>query len=230
VTVLTGAGVSAESGIPTFRDALTGFWANFKAEELATVEAFRRNPKLVWDWYATRRKMAADVQPNAGHVALCDMGVNVPEFTVITQNVDGLHQRAGSKSVIELHGSLWRVKCLDEGDIFTTWTDVDGDVPRCPRCRRSYLRPDIVWFGEFLSEDDLSSARSATARCDVFLSIGTSGTVHPAASLLGLAAQSGAFTCVVNKDVTGFDNVDCALEGRSGEILPALVEQVWWER
>jgi len=227
VTVLTGAGVSAESGLPTFRDALTGLWADFKPEELATVEAFRRNPKLVWDWYAWRRERAREAEPNAGHYALADMARRVPRFSLITQNVDGLHQRAGSVDVVELHGSIHRVKCLDEGDIFDTWDETVDGVPRCPRCRRGYLRPDVVWFGERLPEEALGTALSAASRCDVFLSTGTSGVVEPAASLMGMAAKAGALTCVINMDVDGFAGVDKVLAGPSGEILPALVSAVW---
>jgi len=230
VTVLTGAGVSAESGLPTFRDAMTGLWADFKPEELATVEAFRRNPKLVWDWYGWRRERAREAQPNAGHYALVEMARRVPGFSLITQNVDGLHQRAGSVDVVELHGTIHRMKCLDEGDVFDTWDGegaTDGGVPRCPRCRRGYLRPDVVWFGERLPEEALGTAVSAAGRCDVFLSIGTSGVVEPAASLMGLAAKAGALTCVINMDVGGFVGVDKVVAGASGEILPELLTAAW---
>lgn len=230
VAVLTGAGVSAESGLPTFRDAMTGLWADFRPEDLATADAFRRNPKLVWDWYAWRRQRAVEAAPNAGHYALADMERRLTEsgaeFTLITQNVDGLHRRAGSGTVIEIHGNIHRCRCFAEGDVFETWDDNGVDVPRCPRCRRGYLRPDVVWFGEKLPEDALQSAVGAASRCDVFLSIGTSGVVQPAASLLGLAAKSGAITCVVNKDVDSFPNASILLEGASGQILPALVDAV----
>ena len=226
VTVLTGAGVSAESGLPTFRDAMRGLWASYRAEDLATAEAFETNPKLVWDWYAWRRDQARAAQPNAGHFALVKMQSRVPRFSLITQNVDGLHQRAGSHDVVELHGSIHRVKCFDEGDVYESWEDNGDDVPRCPRCRRGYLRPDVVWFGEQLAEDALAEASSAARRCDVFLSIGTSGVVQPAASLIRFAA-GGALTCVVNKEPVSSDYVHIILAGASGEILPALVRAAW---
>lgn len=225
VTVLTGAGISAESGLPTFRDAMTGLWADFRPEDLATADAFRRNPKLVWDWYAWRRERAHEAEPNDGHRALVELQRRLPAFTLITQNVDGLHQRAGSVGVVELHGNIHRVKCFDEGDVFEEWADVGDAVPRCPRCRRGYLRPDVVWFGERLPEDALQSASSASTRCDVFMSIGTSGVVQPAASLLNVARSSGAFTCVVNLDVSDFYG-NCLLPGRSGEILPGIIKSL----
>ena len=154
VVVLTGAGVSAESGVPTFRDALTGLWANYRPEELATPTAFAQNPKLVWDWYQWRRELVERAEPNAAHQALAELEDRVPKFTLITQNVDGLHQRAGSRNVFELHGNIRRVKCSAEGRVVTEWA-AGGDVPpRCPHCGAN-LRPDVVWFGETLPEKRL---------------------------------------------------------------------------
>src|SRR5208283_2934842 len=167
VTVLTGAGVSAESGVPTFRDAQTGLWANFKPEELATPRAFRRNPRLVWEWYAWRRQRVADVQPNPAHHALAEMEKLFPHFALITQNVDGLHQRAGSRSVVELHGNIGRVKCSREGTLVGQWETAHA-VPRCARCGAP-LRPDVVWFEESLPELALSAAEDAARRCRVLL-------------------------------------------------------------
>src|SRR6185436_10152592 len=139
------------SGVPTFRDAQTGLWANFKPEELATTDAFRRQPKLVWEWYAWRREKVSSVQPNPGHLALAELEKRVPHFTLVTQNVDGLHQRAGSRNVLELHGNILRTKCFEEDVIVSEWADDGAVPPRCPKCRGP-LRPDVVWFGEMLPE------------------------------------------------------------------------------
>ncbi len=228
VTVLTGAGVSAESGIPTFRDAQTGMWATFNPEELASPDGFRRNPRLVWEWYAWRRELVQQAQPNPGHVALVEMERRVRNFTLITQNVDGLHQRAGSQKVIELHGNIGRVTCSSEGVEVETWdTSTDELPPRCPHCG-SYLRPDVVWFGEMLPRHALQAAWDAAEQCDLFLSVGTSGVVEPAASLPRVARQSGADVLVVNLDVaTNLQPPLYTIHARSGEWLPALVQAAW---
>ena len=226
VAVLTGAGISAESGIPTFRDALTGFWANFKPEDLATVEAFERNPKMVWEWYALRRKMVAEVAPNPGHLALAEIERRVPHFTLITQNVDGLHQRAGSKKTIELHGNISRVKCFKEETVVTEWNE-ESVPPHCPRCG-AWLRPDVVWFGELLPQQALADAYAASEQADVFMSIGTSAVVHPAASLPLQALRSGATVIEVNPDETPLTPyATFSLRGPAGRLLPALVSAVW---
>ena len=224
VAVLTGAGISAESGIPTFRDALTGLWARFRPEELATPEAFRRDPKLVWDWYAWRRALVANAQPNPGHIALAELERRVPRLTLVTQNVDGLHQRAGSSRVIELHGSLARVKCSRELIAFSEWEESADGPPPCPRCGTP-LRPDVVWFGEPLPPESFAEAVDAAASCDVFLSVGTSALVEPAASLPRIALESGAMVVVVNPDAGTMPAAPrlVQLVGRAGEILPALV-------
>jgi NAD-dependent deacetylase len=227
ITVLTGAGVSAESGVPTFRQAQTGLWAQYDPQELATPTAFRRNPKLVWDWYAWRRELVRQAQPNPAHLALVTMAQRVPAFTLVTQNVDNLHQRAGSQAVIELHGNITRIKCAGDGRIISTWPQSDDTPPRCPHCG-SYLRPDVVWFGENLPGDALEQALEAAQRCDLFFSIGTSALVQPAASLPLLAVENGAVLVEVNPDETPLTRfTDHALHGPAGEVLPALLEAAW---
>ena len=223
VTVLTGAGVSAESGVPTFRDALTGLWAKFKPEELATPTAFRREPRLVWEWYAWRRELVAKADPNPAHIALVEWEKRVPAFTLITQNVDDLHRRAGSRNMIELHGNITRTKCFDENVVVTNWPDSAEIPPRCPSCG-GFLRPDVVWFGEAMPEEETSRAFAASAQCDVFLSIGTSAVVHPAASLPLHALQHRATLIEINPDPTPLtDKADYILTGAAGVILPELI-------
>jgi NAD-dependent deacetylase len=230
VTVLTGAGISAESGLPTFRDALTGLWAKYDPQELATEDAFRRNPKLVWDWYAMRREMAREATPNPGHYALAEMERHVPVFGLFTQNIDGLHRLAGSQNVTELHGSLQKYKCFAEGSPVTPdeWlTPHDSLPPRCPRCE-AFVRPDIVWFGESLPVKALQDAATATIECDVFFSIGTSGTVYPAAALPMHALEHGATVITLNLEVaTEVLPHRFNFNGKAGEILPALVQKVF---
>jgi len=227
IAVLTGAGVSAESGVPTFREAQTGLWAKHHPEDLATPDAFRRNPRLVWDWYAWRRDIVDRVKPNAGHYALAEMARHVSSFTLITQNVDGFHQQAGSENVIELHGNLWRVKCFREEIVIDEWVDTGEVPPRCPRCG-DQLRPDVVWFGERLPPPALQAAIDAAEACDVFFSIGTSGLVEPAASLAHLAMQHSAKVIEINPTITPLTPlVSFALSGPSGEVLPALVHAAW---
>ena len=222
IAVLTGAGISAESGIPTFRDALTGLWSRFRPEQLATPEAFLADPKLVWDWYTWRRERVADVQPNAGHRALARLQCLKP-LTLITQNVDGLHGRAGSEDVIELHGNIGRVKCFDRGHPAQRW-DAGDTVPRCAECG-SLLRPDVVWFGEALPAAAIEDATVAAAACDLFLCVGTSSVVEPAASLPVLAKRSGAFLIEVNPQPTPLSELaDIALRGPAGVVLPRIVE------
>jgi NAD-dependent deacetylase len=225
VAVLTGAGISAESGIPTFRDALTGLWANFRPEELATPEAFEANPKLVWDWYAWRREAVAKALPNAGHRALAaierqcrDHGV---DFTLVTQNVDGLHRAAGSLRVVELHGNIRRVKCFDQGHAVEGWNEGE-QVPTCPQCG-SLLRPDVVWFGEALPAEALAAAFAAARACDLFLCVGTSTVVEPAASLPFLALESGARVIELNLAPTPLTpHATVSLRGTAAQLLPAL--------
>lgn len=229
VVVLTGAGTSAESGVPTFRDALTGLWAKYDPQELATPQAFLRNPKLVWDWYAWRRNLVTAVEPNAGHYALAAMERHVPHFTLITQNVDGLHQRAGSENVIELHGNLSRVKCYDEERLIDTWDETGDLSPRCPQCG-GYLRPDVVWFGEMLPAIALQRAVQASRSADLFLLVGTSAVVHPAASLPLEAVDNLAYLIEINPNDTPLSEwMTVSLRGPSGVVLPDLIAKTWPE-
>ena len=228
VAVLTGAGISAESGIPTFRDALTGLWANFRPEDLATPEAFEANPKLVWDWYAWRRGAVANALPNAGHRALVAIERQCREhqvdFTLITQNVDGLHWAAGSLRVVELHGNIRRVKCFDQGHAVDRW-EAGEQVPTCPQCG-SLLRPDVVWFGEVLPSDALAAAFAAARTCDLFFCVGTSTVVEPAASLPFLALESGARVIELNSAATPLTpHATVSLRGTAAQLLPALALQ-----
>ncbi|MBE2220436.1 MAG: NAD-dependent deacylase [Anaerolineae bacterium] len=223
IAVLTGAGISAESGVPTFREAQTGLWAQYDPQELATPQAFRRNPKLVWEWYAWRRELVAKAEPNPGHLALVALESKVPQFTLITQNVDGLHERAGSQAIIELHGNIMRTKCFENGRLVNSWPATNDVPPHCPHCG-GMLRPDVVWFGESLPYEALETAVASTQTCDIFFSIGTSALVQPAASLPIKAIQAGAITVEINPQPTPLTtHVDYALTGSAGSVLPALV-------
>jgi NAD-dependent deacetylase len=227
VAVLTGAGTSAESGVPTFRDAQAGLWAQYDPQELATPQAFRRNPELVWDWYAWRRELVAGAQPNEGHFALVALEKHVARLSLVTQNVDGLHQIAGSSDVIELHGNIRRSKCSSCETVAAGFDEASGRPPRCPLCR-AYLRPDVVWFGESLPEDALARAFAAARQCDVFFSIGTSALVQPAASLPIEALQYGATVVEINPQRTPLSpHVTFHLHGPSGIILPELLRLAW---
>ncbi|HEX4524233.1 MAG TPA: NAD-dependent deacylase [Casimicrobiaceae bacterium] len=227
IAVLTGAGISAESGVPTFRDAQTGLWAQFDPQKLATPEAFRRNPKLVWDWYAWRRKLVSRAEPNAGHRALAVLEGRVSDFVLITQNVDGLHRRAGSQNVVELHGNIGRVKCSRENTIVEHWIEVGDEVPRCAGCG-ALLRPDVVWFEEMLPEGALRAAENAARRCQLLLVVGTSAEVYPAAALPDYAKLAGATIVEVNPNPTPLsDAADYVLRAPAGVVLPALVAAAW---
>ena len=224
IVALTGAGISAESGLATFRDAQTGLWSRFKPEELATAEAFQRDPKFVQDWYAWRRENALKAEPNAGHLALAAMEKRAPEFLLVTQNVDGLHARAGSKRIVELHGNIHRFRCFDN-DCASDNFDVENG--RCRSCG-SNLRPDVVWFGEMLPPDAIEVATDAAENCDVFFSIGTSSVVYPAADLWRRAKDHGAIIIEINKDPTPLTSLaDYSFLGKAGEIVPQLVQQIW---
>jgi NAD-dependent deacetylase len=223
IAVLTGAGMSAESGVPTFRDAQTGLWAQFDPQQLATEEAFRANPSQVWDWYAFRREMIAKVQPNAGHRALAAFAQRHPgRLTLITQNVDGLHQRAGSPDVLALHGNIFEDKWLDPPKACCNAdAAAAGSPPYCDRCG-NMLRPDVVWFGEALPLHALAAAEEAASACDLMLVVGTSGVVYPAA---GLARTAAGKVVIVNPEATELDDVaDAVLPGKAAQLLPQLLE------
>jgi NAD-dependent deacetylase len=226
VVAFTGAGVSAESGVPTFRGT-EGIWQKFKPEELASMDAFRRNPALVWEWYAHRKKIIAAIRPNPGHYALARMEQIFPQFCIITQNIDNLHRRAGSKTVYELHGNIERNYCISCGASY--WNEevlLHAGVPRCTACG-GWIRPDVVWFGELLPEEQWDASTRAAESADVFLSIGTSGVVYPAASLPILAKRRGAFLVEINPEPTPLTDVaDEFLQGPSGMILPDLLTSV----
>lgn len=230
VAVLTGAGVSAESGVPTFR-ASDGLWEGHRIEDVATPFGFQRDPALVWAFYNARRANVKLVNPNPGHFALAKMEARLgTNFTLVTQNVDGLHVAAGSKNVLEIHGSLYRTRCTGCGVETDRGLEPLGDKPLCPECE-SPLRPAIVWFHESLPEDVWEAALMATHACDVLLVVGTSAVVHPAASLVPIAKRSkqpGATVIEVNLTRTeASDEADIGLYGPSGQILPRLVEQTW---
>ena len=227
LVALTGAGVSQESGLRTFRDAQTGLWAQYKPEDLASPQAFRRDPKLIWDWYAWRREAVKGVRPNAGHYALVEIETRIPQFTLITQNVDGLHRMAGSRNVLELHGNIQRVRCSECYTFAEIWGDDTESVPQCSVCD-GLLRPDVVWFGEALPRDQLEAAVEAARSCEVFFSIGTSGVVQPAASLAHAARNRGAVVVEVNAEPTPLTSkANYFFHGKSGEILPELVKSIW---
>jgi NAD-dependent deacetylase len=224
VVAMTGAGLSAESGVPTFRDAQTGLWARYSPEDLATPEAFERDPELVWNWYAWRRELVARAEPNAGHRALARLATLVP-LTVITQNVDGLHARAGS-APIEFHGNLFVDRCTrDCGPVQAAPGDARRP-PRCPRCG-ARVRPGVVWFGEAIPPAALDAAERAVRSCDAFLSIGTSSLVHPAAGLAALADRGGARLVEVNVAPTPLTpHADHVLRASAASALPALVDAI----
>jgi NAD-dependent deacetylase len=222
VAALTGAGVSAESGVPTFRGA-GGLWKQHRAESLATPEAFARDPKLVWEWYDWRRGTLAKVQPNPGHYALVELEKRAPGFTLITQNVDGLHELAGTRNVLRVHGSIWSVRCLGCG---VEREDRRSPLPEIPpRCEcGGMLRPGVVWFGEALPPAVWRKAEAAARAADLFLVIGTSAIVYPAAGLAQIAKAAGARVVEINVAATALsEEIDESLRGPSGELLPLLL-------
>ncbi|MEM6785792.1 MAG: NAD-dependent deacylase [Bacteroidota bacterium] len=228
VAVLTGAGISAESGVPTFRDP-GGLWQKFKPEELANVEAFLRNPELVQGWYAHRGEIIRSVAPNPGHYALAELEQAKRHFHLATQNVDGLHLQAGSQNVAELHGNLRRIYCIDcetpasEHDLAVI---EKGETARCMSCG-GLLRPDVVWFGEMLPHDAYAEAYLAARQADVYLSVGTSGAVYPAAGLPIEAKRNGAYVAEINIQPSEIAfQLDETVLGQSGEVLPALLQAI----
>lgn len=222
--VLTGAGISAESGVPTFRGP-QGLWKKFRPEQLATMEAFLASPEIVWEWYNWRRELIAKVQPNAGHYALKEMEKFFDSFTIITQNVDNLHRLAGSSQILELHGNIYYNKCADCGRQFEDQIDIDpSDIPSCDSCG-GRIRPDVVWFGEMLTEEIIDQAFVQAEQADIFFTIGTSALVQPAASLPLVAKRNGAVLVEINPETTPLsDLADFSFQAPSGEILPQLVE------
>jgi NAD-dependent deacetylase len=225
VVVITGAGISAESGVPTFRGT-DGLWRRYRAEDLATPHAFQRDPRLVWEWYDWRRRLISGKPPNAGHVAIVAMEGLFEEFLLITQNVDGLHRKAGSRKLIEIHGNLWRVRCMAEGKVFPNNEVPLHEIP--PRCEcGALLRPDVVWFGESLSERDLAYSYTALRECDCLVVIGTSAVVQPVASFPTIARNGGAFILEINMEPTPISGwVDESILGKSGQIVPQLLESM----
>jgi NAD-dependent deacetylase len=222
IAVLTGAGVSAESGVPTFRGS-NGLWKQYRSEDLATPAAFARDPKLVWEWYDWRRSLIAQAKPNPGHYALAEAEARARKFTLITQNVDGLHEQAGSRNVLRLHGSIWALRCLD---CQREREDRRSPLPQLPpRCEcGGMLRPGVVWFGEALPTKIWSVAEAAARSADLFLLIGTSAVVYPAAGLATMAKSCGARVVEINIAEGGRSaGIDEFLEGPSGELLPQLI-------
>lgn len=227
VAVLTGAGISRDSGLRTFREPGTGLWAEYNPEEICTPQAFHRNPGLVWEWHEHQRSLVEQARPNAAHLALAELERYVASVTVITQNFDGLHQEAGSTRVLELHGNIRRVRCSREWTLVDTPGAGSEVPPRCPSCG-AFLRHEVVWFGESLPPQVWEEAIDATASCDVFLSIGTSGVVQPAASLPDLAYSAGASVAYVNLDVEpGVYPPVYHICGGASEVLPALLQMAW---
>lgn len=224
VAVLTGAGVSAESGVPTFRDAMAGLWAKHDPMQLATPEAFLRDPQTAWDWYRWRRGLVADVAPNPGHDALAALADRMDKLTLVTQNVDGLHQRAGSRDVIEFHGNLFSDKCAHCDRREPAHDGKSGDPPPiCRQCDR-VMTPGVVLFGEMIPTAALQAAELAATTCDLFLVVGTSAQVYPAAGLAGTARSFGAGIIEINPEATPISaGADHVLRGPSGEVLPALL-------
>jgi NAD-dependent deacetylase len=221
--VLTGAGVSAESGVPTFRDAQTGLWAKYRPEDLATPAAFARDPQLVWNWYADRRRNLDNIQPNPGHIALAELQQRLPSFALITQNVDGLHQRAGNTDVIEFHGNIHRTVCSAIPCPGEWQEDDEREPPVCPVCS-SLLRPDVVWFGEGIPATAMQDSIDALEGCDLFISIGTSAVVYPAAGLAAMAAEQGATVAEINPEATPLSSeADIVIAAPSGAALPEIL-------
>lgn len=224
MVVLTGAGFSAESGVPTFRGK-EGLWGKFKPEELATMEAFMANPKVVWEWYSWRRGLISGVKPNPGHNALVELENQIEDFVLVTQNVDGLHRAAGSRNIVELHGNILHNKCMKCESQYESDTDIDPDnIPTCKECG-GRIRPDVVWFGEMLDPETIERAFKVAEKAEICFSIGTSSVVQPAASLPMMAKRSGATLVEVNPEETPITSMaDYYFPAKSGEFLPQLLK------
>lgn len=224
VTFFTGAGISAESGIPTFRGK-DGIWNKLKPEELASFDAFLKNPELVWEWYNHRKQIIHQTKPNAGHFTIAEIENHFSEVTVITQNIDNLHRRAGSKKIFELHGNIERNYCSVCKKPFTTELDFSNGIPHCD-CG-GMIRPDVVWFGEMLPQDQFDGAEKAALKCDVFFVVGTSAIIYPAAGLVYSARRAGAFLIEVNIEQSEISSiVNHTFIGESGKILPLILEKL----
>jgi NAD-dependent deacetylase len=223
IVFFTGAGISSESGIPTFRGK-DGIWNKIKPEELANFNAFIRNPEMVWEWYNHRKKIIHEAKPNAAHLTIAEMQNHFKNVTVVTQNIDNLHRRAGSKTIFELHGNIERNFCINCKKYYNEELDFSGGVPKC-ECG-GLIRPDVVWFGEYLPEDQFLGGEKAAINSDVFFVVGTSAVVYPAAGLVYTAKQSGATVVEVNIEETALTSIaDYSYFGKAGEILPGILEE-----
>lgn len=223
IVFFTGAGISAESGIPTFRGA-NGFWNKLKPEELANFNAFIRNPKLVWEWYNYRKKIIHEAKPNAGHLAIAQMQDLFDDVTVVTQNIDNLHRRAASNNIFELHGNIERNYCINCHTFYGEELDYSNGIPKC-KCG-GLIRPDVVWFGEYLPQDQFEGGETAAVLSDMFFVVGTSAIVYPAAGLVHAAKQAGSFIVEINIEPTEISSVcDQSFFGEAGKILPQIVNE-----
>jgi NAD-dependent deacetylase len=230
IIAFTGSGISSESGIPTFRGK-DGLWKKFRAQDLATTHAFSNNPKLVWEWYDWRRQIIAKKEPNPGHKTLSQWKKLFSSFYVVTQNIDGLHQKAGSKKVIELHGNIWKLRCTQEGTITEDHSCPLKEIPpKCPKCG-ALLRPHVVWFGESLDMDILNQAIGLSSKADLMFVIGTSSLVYPAASIPLTAKESGVKIIEINPESTPLTpHADVSFRGKAGEVLPEISETLNQEK
>jgi NAD-dependent deacetylase len=222
VVFFTGAGISAESGIPTFRGK-DGIWNKLKPEELANFNAFMKNPQMVWEWYNHRKKIIHESKPNAAHTTIAEMQ-NYFDVTVVTQNIDNLHKRAGSRKIFELHGNIERNYCINCKTFYYDELDFSSGAPKC-KCG-GLIRPDVVWFGEFLPEDQFSGGEKAAMDCDIFFVVGTSAIVYPAAGLINVAESAGAAIVEVNLEETSLSYLaEYSFYGKAGEILPEILQE-----
>lgn len=229
VVFFTGAGISSESGIPTFRGK-DGIWNKLKPEELANFDAFMRNPGMVWEWYSHRKQVIHESQPNNAHLAIAEMQDLFNKVTVVTQNIDNLHRRAGSRTIYELHGNIERNYCIKCKTRYNGELPFEDNIPKCTKCG-GLIRPDVVWFGEYLPQDQFSASDQAARNCDIFFVVGTSAVVFPAASLIYAARDAGAYIVEVNIEETGITYLaDQSFFGEAGKILPLIVERLSQER